>query len=200
MTDNNHAATAGDSVDDAALIRLFLSGDAGAFDRLVVRHQDRVFNLCFRFLGDVHEADDLAQDVFIKAFTALHAFRFESAFSTWLYRIAVNTCRNRIKSLAYRFKKTAHSLHSEKGNIHGALSDESASPGAALERKERSRRVQQAVDALPGDKKTVLILRDFEGLTYEEIAALTGLKPGTVKSRLARARQQLRETLAGVLP
>ncbi len=199
MTENNNTDPGETSVDDATLIRSFLSGDAEAFDRLVVRHQDRVFNLCYRFVGDYHEANDLAQDVFIKVFGSVKKFRFESEFSTWLYRIAVNICRNRIKSLDFRFKKKSDSLHSQKGNITVELSDESGSPGIELEKKERSRIIQQAVNTLSGDKKAVLILRDMEGLTYEEIAAVTGLNPGTVKSRLARARQKLKEKLGGVI-
>jgi RNA polymerase sigma-70 factor, ECF subfamily len=199
MKEENDTGSEAGSPGDAALIRLFLAGDTGAFDRLVVRHQDRVFNLCYRFVGDYHEANDLAQDVFIKVFTSVKKFRFKSEFSTWLYRIAVNTCRNRVKSLDFRFKKKAAPLHSERGNIAIALSDDSESPGVALEQKERSKTIQEAINALSGDKKTVLILRDMEGLTYEEIALVTGLNPGTVKSRLARARKKLKEKLVGAI-
>jgi len=199
MRENNDTDPGEALPDDAALIRLFLAGDKGAFDRLVVRHQDRVFNLCYRFVGDYHEANDLAQDVFIKVFASIKKFRFKSEFSTWLYRITVNTCRNRVKSLAFRFKKKAASLHSERGNITVALSDESGSPGTALEQKERSKIIQEAINTLPEDKKTVLILRDMEGLTYEEIAVVTGLNPGTVKSRLARAREKLKGKLVGAI-
>ena len=199
MTERNDTDPGEAPPDDAALIRLFLAGDTGAFDRLVVRHQDRVFNLCYRFVGDYHEANDLAQDVFIKVFGSLAKFRFKSEFSTWLYRIAVNTCRNRVTSLDFRFKKKADSLQSENGNITVALSDDSGSPGIALEKKERSNIIHKAISMLSGDKKTVLILRDMEGLTYEEIALVTGLNPGTVKSRLARARRKLKEKLAGAI-
>lgn len=199
MTEKENTDSGGDLVDDTALIRLFLAGDAGAFDRLVVRHQDRVFNLCYRFVGDFHEADDLAQDVFINAFNSIKKFRFEAEFSTWLYRIAVNACRNRIKSLDFRFKKKTDPLFSQQGNILMEISDESGSPGIALEKKELSKIIQRAVNTLAGDKKTVLILRDMEGLTYEEIAVVTGLNPGTIKSRLARARKKLKEKLVGVI-
>ena len=91
--------------EDAALVKAFQAGNKASFDELVLRHKDRLFNLCFRFLGDYQEANDSAQEVFVKIYRSLKGFRLESAFSTWLYRIAVNTCKNKLKSSEYRHKK-----------------------------------------------------------------------------------------------
>ncbi len=191
------------SLKDADLIKAFQAGDPGVFDELVRRHKDSVFNLCYRFLGDYQEANDSAQDIFIKVFRSLKKFRFKSSFSTWLYRIAVNTCKNRIKSLEFRFKKRMKRLDNQEmasgGNPSDELVDESQSPMLALEKKERSRIIQQAINSLAETKRTMILLRDIEGLSYDESAEVTGLNLGTVKSKLARARMDLREKLRGVI-
>ena len=159
-----------------------------------------MFNLCYWFVGDYQDANDLAQDVFFKAFKALKNFRFESAFSTWIYRIAVNTCKNRLKSFQYRLKKKFVHLNNTaaaKNNPGVEIADESSSPEIELGRKEKSRLIQTAINSLPTEKKAVVVLRDIEGLSYEEISSVTGFNLGTVKSKLARARQDLREKLKG---
>ncbi len=190
------------TLDDAALVRAFQAGDETVFDELVLRHKDTMFNLCYKFLRDYHEANDSAQEIFIKVYRSLKNFRFQSSFSTWLYRIAVNTCKNRLKSLDYRFKKRIKSLDSHgsaNNNPSSDIADESRSPMVELEKKERSLLVQKAIDSLPGSKRTMVILRDIEGLPYDEIAEITGFNLGTVKSKLARARSDLRKKLRGVI-
>jgi RNA polymerase sigma-70 factor, ECF subfamily len=204
MMKENRTKSLMDAVrDDEALIRSFLKGHNSAFDDLMQRHQDRIFNLCNRFLGDAFDAHDMAQDIFIKAFRNLNTFRFESSFSTWLYRIAVNTCNNRLKSLEIRFKRKLRSISGsndpENGDGLSDLPDGGKSPLGRLEEKERSDLIQKAINALPKDKRMVVILRDIEGLSYEEIACITGFTPGTVKSKLARARQRLKTTLEGII-
>ncbi len=188
---------------DAALVRAFNAGQKDAFDLLVLRHKDRIFNLCLWYLGDYQEANDIAQEIFIKVFRSLGGFKFKAAFSTWLYRIAVNTCKNRIKSLEFRFKKRMrrlnHPKNSQLNNPSAEITDESESPLTRLEKKERAILVRKAINALPDEKKTMIILRDIEDFSYAEITVITGLKPGTVKSRLARARLMLKEKLKGVL-
>lgn len=197
------------SIPDAELIKAFQAGDKDVFDELVIRYKDRIFNLCYRFLGDYQDASDTAQDVFIKAFGALMKFRFKSSFYTWIYRIGVNTCRNRLKSLEFRFKKMikrscnpgnpGNPGFSSIDNASLSCSEEFFSPALRLERKERSILIAGAVDSLSGLKKTVVILRDIEGLAYNEISEITGLKPGTVKSKLARARADLKKKLKSIL-
>lgn len=191
------------SGEDALLIKAFQRGDKRAFDQLVIRHKDRIFNLCYRFIGDYEEANDSAQEAFVKAYGSLKTFRLESAFSTWLYRIAVNTCKNKLGSSSYRAKRKTVSLDNPGNNEVGALPMEiqngTPSPLARMEEKERRRLVQTALDTLPAEFKMVVALRDIEGLSYEEIAQVTGLNLGTVKSRIARARTELRNKLRGVL-
>lgn len=184
---------------DVKLIKAFQAGNKAAFDELVLSHKDKVFNLCYWFMGDYQEANDLAQDVFFKVFRALKNFRFESAFSTWIYRISVNTCKNRLKSLPYRLKKRfVHLNHTEAGSNPGVeIADESSSPEIELAKKEKMKRIKAAINSLPPNKKTVVVLRDIEGLSYEKISMVTQLNLGTVKSKLARARQDLREMLKG---
>lgn len=190
-------------MEDIELITVFKAGDKTAFDTLVLRHKDMVFNLCYRFLGDFQDANDTAQDVFIKAYKALKRFRAESSFSTWIYRIALNTCKNRIKSLEHRYRKQTKSLDNPgKGrndNSPMEIADDSPSPPEALESKERSMIIQKAIHSLPKAKKEMVLLRDMEGLSYEEIMNITGLNIGTVKSKIARARSDLREKLKGVI-
>jgi len=188
---------------DADLIRAFQAGDKAAFDGLVLRHKDELFNLIYWFLGDYEEANDCAQDVFIKVYKGLKGFRFESAFATWLYRIAVNTCKNRFKSSAYRWRKKSVPLEnsgkSEEGNPSLVVQDGSPSPLHELERKERARLIHEAIRDLPEEQNRVIVLRDIQGRSYHEIAAITGSNPGTVKSRLGRARLELKKRLEGMI-
>jgi RNA polymerase sigma-70 factor (ECF subfamily) len=189
--------------EDAVLIRAFQGGDKAAFDKLVLKHQHKLFNLCYRFLGDYQEANDSAQETFIKVYRSLKRFRFESAFSTWLYRIAVNTSKNRLKSAEYRRKKKMVPLDNpvSLGNSSSItdIQDEAHSPAMELEKKENMRLIQEAINALPPEQKEVVALRDIEGFSYEEIVEITGVNPGTVKSRLSRARLDLRERLRSVI-
>jgi len=188
---------------DAALIRAFQEGDKAAFDKLVLNHKDRLFNLCYRILGDYEEANDSAQETFIKVYRGLKKFRFESGFSTWLYRIAVNTCKNKLKSSAYRQKSKMVPLDNpvlaNRSQPSREIQDESPSPAMELEKKERMRVIQEAIDALSPEQKQVVTLRDIEGFSYEEVAEITGFNLGTVKSRIARARQDLRKKLRSVI-
>ncbi len=197
----NEARSRAPEADDGALIREFLADNIQAFDRLVVRHQSMVLNLCFRIIGDYDEANDCAQETFIKVYNNLKTFRFQSSFTTWLYRIAVNTCRNRLASAGSRMKKKTvridnpSDLDGETLDIH----DCSFNPAEVFEKKERSRLIHEAIRALPDELGVLVMLRDLEGKPYEEIADITGVNLGTVKSRLARARHMLRESLREVL-
>jgi RNA polymerase sigma-70 factor (ECF subfamily) len=188
---------------DAVLIKAFQSGDRTAFDKLVLRHKDDLFNLVYWFLGDYEEANDCAQDVFIKVYKGLKGFRFEAAFATWLYRIAVNTCKNRFASSAFRWRKKSVPIENSRGsdgaNPSLVLKNGSPSPLHELERKERSRLIHEAIRALPAEQNAVIVLRDIQGRSYQEIATITGLNLGTVKSRLARGRLELKNKLEGVI-
>lgn len=183
---------------DLALVKAYQAGDKGAFDHLVMRHKDRVFTVCYWFLGDYAEASDNAQETFIKAFRSLKKFRFESTFSTWIYRIAVNTCKNRLKSSQYRKKKKTLSLDDRSGGagtMKEEIRDDCPSPMGELENRQRRLRIREAIDTLPPEQKSVVVLRDIQGLSYDEIVDIAGFGLGTVKSRLARARHILRDLL-----
>jgi len=189
--------------EDAGLVKAFQSGDKTVFDKIVLKYKDKVFNLCYRFLGDHAEADDCAQESFVKVYRSLQGFRLESTFSTWLYRLTVNTCKNKLGSLEYRYRKKMVRLNNPKETEEGTnpieIKDESLSPIVEIERKEKEMLIQKAIDSLPEEQKTVVVLRDIEGLSYEEILKITGYKLGTLKSKLARARGELREKLKGVI-
>ena len=185
------------SDEDNELITSFNAGSKRAFDSLVLKYQDRIFNLCYRFLGDHEEADDSAQETFIKVYRSLKKFRFESEFSTWLYRIAVNTCKNKLSSQKYRRDRRMVRLDNgrERAAHINTISDKTGSPENNLEKKEREILIQKAIKSLPDDFKSVVVLRDVEGLSYEMTARITGYNIGTVKSKLSRARERLRKKL-----
>jgi len=187
---------------DHDLIRDFQAGNASSFDRLVVKHQDMIYNLCLRFLGSADEADDASQETFVKAFRGLKGFRFASSCTTWLYRIAVNTCKNRMSSLANRMKKKSLSLDAadpDGNRLVPEPGDEKWSPAVLAERNETRQAIFSAVAGLSEDQRIIVLLADVEGRPYEEIAEITGLNPGTIKSRLSRARQVLKTRLKEVL-
>jgi len=188
---------------DSGLARAFQAGERSAFDSIVLRHKTGIFNLCYWVLGDYQEANDMAQVTFMKAYQSLKGFRHESALSTWLHRIAVNNCKNRIKSWEYRAKKRTLPLdnpgHSVANGPSAEMGDGAPSPMAALEQKERNHLIRKALQSLGQEQREIITLRDIQGLSYEEIAEVTGLNPGTVKSRLGRARLELKERLRSVI-
>ncbi len=190
-------------LDDKKLIESFQSNDEKAFDQLVLKYQDMVFNICYRFLGNYDDADDSAQETFVKVYKNLSRFKFESHFSTWLYRIAVNTCKSKLSSIHYRFGKTMIPIDKPKNCNNGIypmeIKDETYLPEKMIEEKEMKLMIHSAIDSLPEKQKTLVVLRDIEGLPYEEIVQITGLKLGTVKSKLARARQSLVIKLSEVI-
>ncbi len=183
--------------EDDHLIKAYLEGDENAFSSLVVRHMDKVFSICYRYTGNHDDASDCAQDIFVKVYNNLHTFRFKSAFSTWLYRIVVNSCKNYVSKSSFRSWNTSLSL-SASGDAtvcYADIADSKGAPDAAFEKKEIQHLVMQAVQKLPGDMKMLIILRDFENRSYEEITGITGMKMGTIKSRISRARIRLKEML-----
>ncbi len=181
-----------DALIDEALVLEFQAGNAAVFDKLVMRHRDRIFNLCYWLLGDYQEADEAAQDTFLKAYGGLSNFKRNASFSTWLHRITVNTCKNRRRSLAFRLRKITRPFANGKqpgGDISSSYHP--PTPLEALEQKETAETLKHAISHLSKDKRIVLVLREIEGLSYEQIAEVTGFALGTVKSKLARAREAL---------
>jgi RNA polymerase sigma-70 factor, ECF subfamily len=183
---------------ERSLLRRLRDHDERAFRELVETHRDRVYNITFRMLGNRAEAEDVAQEVFIAVFKMIGHFREESKFSTWLYRIAVNHCKNRIKYLARRHDRSRDELD-ETAHVNGVNGSIGApmpsSPHKALESAQMEKLMQDAIANLDDDQRIVVVLRDVEDLSIEEICEITGLPDGTVKSRLHRARLVLRKRL-----
>lgn len=184
----------GDGAEEALAGRA-ASGDTGAFDALVTLFQSRVFAVAYRMLGDRAEAEDLSQEVFVALYHALPTFRGESRLSTWIYRITRNRCLNRMKFLKRRHignhadiddPVVARGINDPATDARGPRD-----PDKKLERKELSALLERHLMALPEEQRSLVILRDLEDLSYEEIADITGLPLGTVKSRLHRARTEL---------
>jgi len=184
---------------DWELIKRFLEGDEGAFNRLVLSYQNRVYGLCYRITGNLDEAEEVAQEIFITVYKSLKNFRGESRFSTWLYRITVNHCKNRMKYLGRRGYYTSESydqpLEVEDGEVSRQIEAEGMDALGILEQKETQRLVQAKISELDEEHREVILLRDMEGLSYEEIAEILGLREGTVKSRIHRARLELKGKL-----
>jgi RNA polymerase sigma-70 factor, ECF subfamily len=185
---------------ERSLLRRLRDRDERAFRELLELHRDRVFNITFRMLGNRAEAEDVAQEVFISVFKTIDQFREESKFSTWLYRVAVNHCKNRIKYLARRHDRDRDELDetTHTNQVNGAATGvpvRAAQPDRALEGAQMERLLQEAIGNLDDDHRIVVVLRDVEDLSIEEICEITGLPDGTVKSRLHRARLALRKKL-----
>ena len=183
---------------ERSLLRRLRDRDERAFRELLDLHKDRVYNIPFRMLGNRAEAEDVAQEVFISVFKTIDQFREESKFSTWLYRVAVNHCKNRIKYLARRHDRDRDELDETSQQANGAVTGapvRAAQPDRALEGAQMERLLQEAIGNLDDDHRIVVVLRDIEDLSIEEICDITGLPDGTVKSRLHRARLALRKKL-----
>ena len=179
---------------ERALLDECRQGDPHAFARLVALHERMVFNLCARLLGDLEEARDVSQEVFLQVFRTLRKFQGRSTFKTWVYRIAVNQCYNRRRWWRRRRRDQLVSLDI-LGPTDEARLCTSRGPEQDYESEECVRRVQRALQALPFPQRTVLLLREVEGLSCEQVAETIGVAVGTVKSRLSRAREMLRREL-----
>jgi RNA polymerase sigma-70 factor (ECF subfamily) len=177
---------------EATLVQRCASKDELACAELVGEHQRMVVQLAVNLLDDREEALDLSQEVFLRVFRTIHSFRGQSSLRTWIYRIAVNQARNRHRFWRRRHRADQVSLD-EHVAVHGDLiSGGQATPERVLAQKELAARLQRALNKLPFDQRTAIVLREIDGLSYDEIAFSLGLAIGTVKSRLTRARQALR--------
>lgn len=192
-------------VSDLSLVRRVQGGDKGAFDALVRKYQHKLVKLVMRYVRNPAEAEDIAQEAFIKAYRALPQFRGDSAFYTWLYRIAINTAKNAVVSrdrspIEYNIDR--NDATEESYEMQGRMKDSETPEGLVLTDEIR-RTVNAAIDALPEDLKTAIVLRELDGLSYEEIAAAMDCPVGTVRSRIFRAREaidrRLREVFEGGL-
>jgi RNA polymerase sigma-70 factor, ECF subfamily len=180
---------------EAALIQRCADGDETACAEVVSEHQRMVVQLAMNLLGDRDEALDLSQEVFLRVFRTIHRFRGQSTLRTWIYRIAVNQARNRHRFWRRRHRADQVSLDQHIATHGDFVSTGESTPDRVLAQKELATRLQRALDSLPFDQRSVVVLREVDGLSYEEIAYSLGVAVGTVKSRLTRARQALRAEL-----
>lgn len=188
---------------EAALIGRAQHGDLQAFDDLVRAHQQQVYAVAVRMLGDRDEAQDVAQDAFVRAYRSIGGFRGEARFATWLVSITMNLCRNRRRWWARRRRVVVASmddpLENEAGTLGQQVADPAPGPSADAEHREQRERLVATVQMLSEAERTMIVLRDLQGYSYEEIAGILQVQVGTVKSRLSRARMRLRALLDGVL-
>lgn len=189
---------------DARLVERLVARDERAFTTLVRAYERRVFAIVLRMIGNRAEAEDLAQEVFVQVFKAIGSFRGESKLSTWIYRIAINLCKNRSKYLRVRHSGQEEQIealqdHVPMGDAKRANVANVERPDEMMAGKQVERIVQNAILELEPSFRECLVLRDVEDLSYEEIGAITGLPEGTVKSRIHRARAQLKELVESAL-
>ena len=181
--------------EEAALIERVLGGETDAFEPLVTENQSRVYHLALKMLSDPEDAYDVSQEAFLKAFTSLKSFKGESSFSSWLYRIAANLCLDQLRSRKKQKTASLVYLDDEAAEQELQLPDLRYEPASELERRELRRAIDAALEKLPPQSRSILLLREASGLSYSEIGRTLGLEEGTVKSRLFRARARLAKIL-----
>jgi len=178
---------------DNILIEKCKRGDTNSFEILVLKYQRRIFNLIFRLTNEPDIVEDIAQEVFLRAYNAINDFKGKSSFSTWIYRITVNTCFNYIKSKRrHQYENLETNEPLEKYTL---TSNNLTDTELLIERHELSKKIKEAIGSLNHEQRTIFVLRDVEGLSYEEIGKILDCPSGTVRSRLFRARRELRTKL-----
>lgn len=176
---------------DKQLVARVQKGDKRAFDLLVLKYQHKIFGLISRYIHDHHEVMDVAQEAFIKAYRAIGRFRGDSAFYTWLYRIAINTAKNHLVSRSRRPPDTDVEVADAENYENASKLKDNASPYQEVHRQELEAAVFKAIEQLPEDLKSAVTLREFDGMSYEEIAEVMQCPVGTVRSRIFRARESI---------
>lgn len=180
------------------LIRLCQKGDADAFEKLISVYEKRILNYCYKMMGNMPDAEDAAQEVFVKVFRFIQSFNNQSAFSTWLYRIASNVCLDLLRKAKRQNKGMVHinQQNDEGEDFTLSIEDTAPTPYEEAQLSEAHRELMKALDKLDAEQRKVILLRDVEGFSYDEIAQITGSATGTVKSRINRARRALQKILA----
>ena len=178
---------------DEDLIQKIKNGDIDAFDQLVHRYEGKIYSVAYRFMGNHADAGDLAQDTFIRMYQALPSFRGDSSFATWLYRVAANACRDELRKRQRRRSVSMDEMIEASPANMPAASD--YSPEETVQRHETQRQVQECLNRLSDDHRLILVMREIRGLSYEEIAGVLDCSLGTVKSRISRARNALKEKI-----
>ena len=202
LSNNQEGQNCGHPDEDREYVMLCRTGDLDAFGVLVRRHQKKMLNIAFRMTGDYEDACDVVQEAFLSAYRMIKKFRGEAKFSTWLYGIVVNHARNRIRSIRSKARHESVSLDDKPDAKEGAGAMEPPSRECSavdlLIQKETRAKVQQCINSLEEEHREVLVLRDIQGFSYDEISIMLKIPEGTVKSRLSRARDALRNSLRKV--
>ena len=183
-----------DSV-DKQLVERVRRGDKRAFDLLILKYQHKIISIVGRYLGDRNDVQDVSQETFIKAYRAIPNFRGESAFYTWLYRIAINTAKNHLVSKSRRPPNIDIDIDDGEFQDNSAVLRDNESPQASLATKQMEEVIFRAIENLPAELRVAVTLREFEGLSYEEIARLMDCPVGTVRSRIFRAREAIEQKI-----
>lgn len=183
-------------MEEKELIALCQQGDVNAFERLIAGYQKKVINAAYGMMGNPEDAYDIAQEVFLKVFQNIGKFHGQSSFSTWLYRVTSNVCLDELRRRKRRISDAVSLSPDEESDFAEIqIADKDAGPQEQAERSETRLAVQKAIDALPEDYRAVIVLRELQGLDYQQIADAMECSLGTVKSRISRARQMLKEKL-----
>ncbi len=191
------------TTDDSKLVNACKRGDTSAFEQLVNRYQNRMLNIAFRITGNYDDACDITQDAFLSAWRKIADFRGEALFSTWLTSIVINLSRNRLQQMSSNSSRDSYSLDSEIPGKEGSTKRDAVSktPTALelMEEEELRRFMENCIRTLPPEFREVLVLRDMQEMSYEEVSGALGIKDGTVKSRLFRAREGVRDCVRNAL-
>ena len=184
---------------DFALVQRVQRGDKNAFDLLVLKYQSKIGHLVSRYVHDAHESQDVTQEAFIKAYRGLKNFRGDSAFYTWLYRIAINTAKNHLVTMSRKISDTGIDAADAEQYDSGSALREHATPDREMITEQIAQVVQQSIEALPEDLRIAITLREFDGMSYEDIANAMDCPIGTVRSRIFRAREAIDTNLEPLL-
>jgi RNA polymerase sigma-70 factor (ECF subfamily) len=177
--------------EESRIVQKVIKGDVNAFERLVLEYEKSVYNIALRMTGNSEDASDMTQEAFIKAYNSLQSFRGDSKFSVWLYRIATNVCLDFLRSKSRKPTVSLSVEDNEGEEVQLDVADESQSPELLLDRQMTRESVRRGLDTLSPEYRQILLLREIQGLSYDEISQALGLEVGTVKSRIFRARKKL---------
>lgn len=182
---------------ESEIIKKCQQGDLEAFEKLILSYQKKVYTIAYRYVGRREEAEDLAQEAFIKVYRSLKTFRGDSSFSTWLYHVVTNVCRDALRKNSRKLEEDSLdcAVTTEKGEIRREIVDWSMSPAFLYEQKELGEFLQSLINQLSPEYKAVILMREIQDMSYEEIAQAMNCSLGTVKSRLSRARKTLRDMI-----
>lgn len=177
------------------LIKKSMNGDVASFETLINQYQKYAYNIAYRMMGNEEDAKDAAQDALIKVYRNLHTFKMDSTFSTWLYRIVMNTCKDALRKRKDQVVSLNQEIETNEGSIERQLSDKEADPLLIYEKMELKEEIGDAINQLKAQHKEVVVLKDLLGYSYDEISQIVDVPIGTVRSRLNRGREQLKDIL-----